>query len=510
MPLSPEEVVFKTNSDKKSIIFVFHDRIVYASEGAYGGFILKPKVFGLKEFSGDDVQQLIGSARAFYVVPERQELEDLGEYAEIVQQYLNALPEKIRKEFEEYAKKELIVYKYVEVDAKIGKYKPSYVVLEFNPKPKGLKLVGKALRLYIHFQGSRKYPESTTASRIVKDWKLEFSDNEILQKHVYAENYTGYRERGSTIYLKIVLEAPRELVPTTVAPTTTKESKTEVRPVAIRGFLVISRLPSKALLDASLPEIFKDIKIGKKEIKLTMGYFYNKLGTLSRKFYTNILPAHAVNAGFGYIVPKEKVPSFLRDVDVLKKEYEEFEEQLKEFLLHGKVPPEVQENKRAKIYKEYLSIIMEYLRKHGMEKIVRERIENLRIADRVRISLLPFSIDYSIVEEFVDEKVKKRVNMEIERLSSEIVEAARKRIEERVAGILERIEKLTIKKLTKEGAESLRAEIEDIIKEAEEFGIDTRPLRMLSNVLESPKEFARKAMEVKASSGRLKALIKSM
>jgi len=506
MTLTPEEVVFRTNSDSKSIVFVFPDKLVYVEEGAYGGYILKPKDVGLEEFTEGVVSRLISNARAFYVVPEIRELEDLGEYAVIAQRFLNTLPEKVRKKFENPSGKELITYKYVEVDVRIKKCTENYAVLDFESKPNGLKLTAKALRLYLHWQGSRRYPESTTAGRLVKEWKLEFPDNEVIQKYMYAKNYTGYRGRGSTIYLKIVLEAPRELVPTSaVAPATTKK---EIRPIAIKGFLVISRLPSKALLNAALPEIFRNIKIGKKEIRLVMGYFYNKLGTLSRKFYCQILPEYAVDAGFGYIVPKDKVSLFLREVDELKKEYEEFEQQLKDFLLYGRIPLDI--DKRAKVYREYLNIVMEYLKKHGKDEEVKKKIESLKIAERVRISLLPFSIDYSIIEEFVDDRVKARVSKEIETLSREIVEAARKRIEERVMRLLERVEKLGVEKLTEKNVEVLKRELDGIIREAEEFGIDSAPLRKLSVALENPEDIAKTAMEVKASSERLKALIKLM
>jgi len=484
------------------------DKIVYVGKGAYGGYVLKPRDLGLERLDENIVSQIIGFARAFYVVPEVERLKDLGEYAEIVQRYLNVLPEKVRREFEDPTGVELITYKYVEVDARIKKCTENYVVLDFEPKPNGLKLTAKALRLYIHYQGSFRHPESTTAGRLVKEWKLEFPENEIIQKNVYARDFTGYKGRGSTIYLKIVLVAPRELVSTSAVAPATAKKVAEVRPVAIKGFLVISRLPSKALLNAALPEIFKNIKIGKKEIRLVMGYFYNKLGTLSRKFYCQILPEYAVDAGFGYIVPKDKVSLFLREVDELKKEYEEFEQQLKDFLLYGRIPLDL--DKRAKVYREYLNIVMEYLKKHGKDEDVRKKIEALKIADRVRISLLPFSIDYSIIEEFIDDRVKARVRREIETLSKEIVDAARKRIEERVKALLERIEKLSVKRLTQKSVERLKSEIDSIIREAEEFGIDTGPLRRLAVAIENPEEIAKKAVEIKASSERLKALLKAM
>jgi len=198
----------------------------------------------------------------------------------------------------------------------------------------------------------------------------------------------------------------------------------------------------------------------------------------------------------------------LREVDELKKEYEDFEQQLKNFLLYGRIPLDI--DKRAKVYREYLNIVMEYLKKHDKDEEVKKKVESLNIAERVRISLLPFSIDYSIIEEFIDDRVKARVSKEIETLSREIVEAARKRIEKRVKRLLERVEKLGAEKLTEKNVEALKRELNEIIREGEEFGVDVSPLRTLSGVLESPEEFARKALEIKASSERLKALIKSL
>jgi len=352
-----------------------------------------------------------------------------------------------------------------------------------------------------------------TLVQMLEQNKMRIAEDVFRKARAMLENeYREVAEARRTLGVDIPPSQPIVLpkpANTAVAPTTAEEKQT-LRPVAIKGFLVVSKLPSKALLDANLPEIFKDIKIGTKQIKLVMGYFYNKLGTLSRKFYCQILPNYAVDAGFGYIVPKERVPAFLRDVDLFKREYEDFEQQLKDFLLHGKVPPEVEANKRAKVHREYLNIVTEYLREHGVEKRVKERIESLKIANRVRVNLLPFSIDYSIIQDFVDEKIRERVSREIKEIATEITESARRRIEEKVRAILERVEKLGAERLTQQNIDVLKAELEGIIKEAEEFGISTEPLRRLSTALENPEEFAKAAMEVKASSERLKALIKSM
>jgi len=280
--------------------------------------------------------------------------------------------------------------------------------------------------------------------------------------------------------------------------------------VVVRGFLVVSHLPSKALLDAHLPEIFKDTRIGTKQIKLAMGYFYNKLGTLSRKFYNDILKEYAVWAGFGYVVPRERVPAFLRAVDALRREYAIYEKQLKEFLLEGRVPPEVMANKRAKVYREYLEIVREYLRRHGKEEEVRRRIEALSVVDRVRINLVPFSIDMSILEEYVDEKVRRRVERELYEVRREMVEAVRRQLEERAREIVKRLESYAKQRLTKQILEGLRRDVEEVRRLAREFGVESRALETLEELLSMPEEELAKKVAVEASSGRLKALLEEV
>mgnify|MGYP000279969703 CR=1 FL=1 len=501
--LTPEEIVFRTNSDSKSIVIITSDRIVYAVQGMYGGFIIRSSDFGA---DAQSLQAIIQSARAFFVEPKIDEtsLDNLpDEYKKKIMNYLNALPEDVKNEFS--SKCELITYNYVEVTPVVKKVTDRYVVLDFEPKPNGIKVTAKAARLMVYWSGSRKHPRGSRAKYVLKEWKLKYPENQVIQKYMYA--VTGLRDgRDSVIYLKIVLEAPRELLPPapSVAPAT--ESKVEEKPrILINGFLVISRLPSKALLDTHLPEIFRDVKIGTKQIKLAMGYFYNKLGTLSRKFYCQILPRFAVDAGFGYIVPKSKVSEFLSEVEMLKKEYEVFEKQLKEFLLHGRVPPEVEANKRAKVYKEYLDIVMEYLRQHGKDRDVREKIENLSIVDRVQIRLLPFAVDYRIVEEFVDEKVKEKIARELESFRRDMAEAVKEQIRRKAREIIERVKKYAETEIRKELLESLKKDVEAMEKEVEELGLSVpEELRMLKEMLVEEKL---KELAVEAADGRLKALL---
>ncbi len=514
-----EEVVFRTNSDAKSIIFVDPSgNIIYAEEGSYGGYILKPKQLGLDSFNGltaEQLQQVLTSNyRAFFVELSKQDLCDtLANYQEVdmpedvkrkLGEVLGKLPEDVWEELK-YATVELVTYRYFEVDAKVKKLNSNYAVLDFEPKPNGLKLAARAVRIAKWYTGSRKRPKGHVAPRVLKELQLKHPENEVVQKYMYAKScYPDFRD--SVLYLKIVVEAPEELVPSTVAPTTQQErAQQEQRvPILVNGFLVISRLPSKSLLDTHLPEIFKDTKIGVKQIKLTMGYFYNKLGTLSRKFYNQILPKYAIDAGFGYIVPKSKVADFLREVDMLKREYEEYEKQLKDFLLHGKVPPEVAENKRAKVYKEYLDIVLEYLRKHGKEEEVRKKIESLDITKRIQIRLLPFAVDMRIVEEFVDDKVKKRLEEELASFRKEMANAIRERIKEYMEKLRKNLEKYATSELRKELLERAREDLEKLENEARELGLELPELERLREMLSEERV---EELAVETAEGRLKALM---
>ena len=277
--------------------------------------------------------------------------------------------------------------------------------------------------------------------------------------------------------------------------------------VIVRGFLVVSRLPSKALLDTHLPEIFRDVRVGHKEIKLVTGYFYNKLGTLSRKFYNEILAEYAVDAGFGYIVPFDKAPEFLAEVDKLKKEYEVYEKQLKDFLLYGRIPEELSKRKRAKFDVEYVKLVKEYLAivKQGFtEDEWRRRVESINIADRVKINLIPFSLDYSIIEEYIDKEAKARIEREIESIKSDIAQSVKRTIAEKARELINRAIKLAETQFRRESLDRIRAEVAELNRRAREFGVEIKELRDLMEMLREEKL---REIAVEATSGRLKALL---
>ncbi len=277
--------------------------------------------------------------------------------------------------------------------------------------------------------------------------------------------------------------------------------------IIVKGFLVMSRLPSKSLLDTHLAEIYKGEKIGRKEIKLVIGYFYNKLGSLSRKFYNDILVKYAVDAGFGYIVPLNRVHEFLRAVDELKSEYERYESQLKEFLLYGKIPEDLSEytKKRAKIDVNYVKLVKEYLIQQGvLEEDWRIRVENINIKDRVRVNLIPFILDYDVIKEYIDREARERVEREIEVVKNEIVSSLRRHVAEKAREIIERIKKLAEREIRRDILDKIKTEVLELNSKISEFGVKIEELEVLRDMLNEEKL---REIVVEATSGRLRALL---
>jgi DNA-binding CsgD family transcriptional regulator len=279
--------------------------------------------------------------------------------------------------------------------------------------------------------------------------------------------------------------------------------------VIVKGFLVLSSLPSKALLDKTLPEEFKNTRIGTKFVKIVSGYFYNKLGSLSRKFYKSILEKHAVWAGFGYIVPAHRVQQFISDIEELRKEYEEFERQLIEFLEEGKIPEDISD--RAKIDPEYVELVREYLREYGIDEI-----KAPNIVDRVKIRLIPFSVDMQIVQEYLEEDAIKIVQREIEAVKQEMFENIKKQLEETIDKIYEeiknyeeKIKNYKRKRMSKKVLKKLKEDIKTVIQTAEDLGVNIHRVYALKNTLKTIEALENaKVMVPEEIDGRLKALLK--
>ncbi|RLI80658.1 hypothetical protein DRP04_07915 [Archaeoglobales archaeon] len=275
--------------------------------------------------------------------------------------------------------------------------------------------------------------------------------------------------------------------------------------VMVKGFLVISTLPSRALLDRAFPKIYKDTRIGSEVIQIVRGYFYNKLGVLSKKFYNHILQKHGVWAGFGYIIPAHRVYQFIRDIEELREEYVKFERELREFIEEGKIPEdklEKIESGRINIDPEYLDLVREYLREHGVEEI-----EVPNIAERVKIRLIPFSVDLRFVEEYLEERTIKSVQKELEIVKQEMFENLRQDLEEKLNSIYERLKNYEKKKMTKNVMRKLKEDIDYVIRTAEDLEINIGRVEALKKVAETLEFAESDRVATPEAEGRLKALL---
>ena len=301
--------------------------------------------------------------------------------------------------------------------------------------------------------------------------------------------------------------------------------------VVLRGFLVLDTLPSPERISYRLDMYFKDIRIGKEILYLLSSFFKNRLANLRSKYYNNIRDKYAVFCGrLGYIVPRDKVNDFIIEVRKLKKEYMELENQIKEFLRTGRLILSEEQKKRLKKspkmkrlgfddvdeYVEYLEeearkyieIIKEYLAQRGIdwEKV----IEKISIVDGVKIDLCPIAVDLSMIEEFVDERVKEELRRQAYEVRKEILENAKKDIEERVKNILAKLREYAEKKITEKVLEKLKQDYDEIVKMCEEFGVKIPTLELLGTMIEEPLKIIREAKSSEAASERVKALLEQL
>lgn len=202
------------------------------------------------------------------------------------------------------------------------------------------------------------------------------------------------------------------------------------------GFLVHSTLPSKALLERHFDEIYKKILVGKKALRVVKGYFRNKMGTLSRRFYNQILPQFSVRIAEGlYLVPFEKALDFQREKNTLLEDYGQYEKELNDFLVHGIIPEGV--SKRAEFYPEYTDLIREYIASLSEKEKI--ELQTPDITSRVRIGLIPLRLDPTLFEEYVEKEARerrsemmKRVEEEIEDFRNEQVQTAQAEIKKKL------------------------------------------------------------------------------
>jgi len=193
-----ERLVFALDSDKKSIILVSSDgEIKYASEGMYGGYLLKPPID-------------LNGIKAYFVEPSTSKIEKAEEKNKLKNEYIAQHIKNIAELNEFFSNDddygaEVVKYRVIEVRVIEKKRTDRYIVLDFDPLPNGEKHEAEAIRFYYSFVGSRRHPKYHTAGRIVKELKLKYPENEFIQRHVYGKPID---DRSSAIFIKIVTKAP--------------------------------------------------------------------------------------------------------------------------------------------------------------------------------------------------------------------------------------------------------------------------------------------------------------
>jgi len=243
----------------------------------------------------------------------------------------------------------------------------------------------------------------------------------------------------------------------------------------IKGFLVVSKLPSYNILKVFLPKIFDDTKIGYEAIQVVRGYFYNKIIRLAQKYY-EILNKYAVNVGFGYIIPPENVKKFMSDIEKLRKEYEKCQSDFEKFIKEGKIPEGVR--KDAKFDREYINKVIEYLREKG----VSDEIKIPDIVSRFKVRLIPLSLSMDYIIDYIDEETKEIVEREISIISQEILKKYEEELNEKMKTIIKKLENYQNKKVNKRFINSLKREMEQIEILSKNSGVD------ISNRIDALKE----------------------
>jgi len=325
--LKPEDVVFRTNSDSKSLILIMKDgSVVYVSPGRYGGYVTSRNV--------DPADILV----AYYVEPSISVVKDYADREEIkkiIEDRLGLQTDAatdVASTFEG-AMIEEITYRYHEVEAVVKKQADRYTVLDIAPKISGRKLAAKAVRIVKHFRGSAKHLMSNYAREVHSSLIFKYPE---LKDIVYYKTYTGYKGRGSDLILKIVTETPEDLIPKPVSSTKTREvavvsdekksvieeleklaeeleeeeeeSKVEVTKEDILKYLETKGLMPVKLVTFDLPTEYKGAKTeyektqdGKVIEKKTFSVDPTIYRTLRRKFYA-LLERMAFKTTAGWVL----------------------------------------------------------------------------------------------------------------------------------------------------------------------------------------------------------------
>tara|TARA_Y100000296_G_C5138598_1_gene239685 strand:+ start:14 stop:994 length:981 start_codon:yes stop_codon:yes gene_type:complete len=280
-----------------------------------------------------------------------------------------------------------------------------------------------------------------------------------------------------------------------------KTSESEGRTVVtLQGWLVQSRLPSRHLLQKVLPlkaetgkgKSKKSVRIGNREVHLVSKYFKNKIGNLSRHWYL-ALATMTVKLGWGlYILPYDRLDDYRELVEYMQSEYEEYEEDLKDFLRSGEFPKHLLEKNKLIQYdvKDYLRIVQGYLGKDSTG------IENISIASKFESHLVPFHLDWDAIEQHIDDTASKAAKKEFQTTKAMMTKAFEADFEKKAndwlsqqkAELERAAKKMRQDDLTKAQAKRIAAGIENLNSLALTPKAQ-RVVKRVAKVFDNPKKF---------------------
>lgn len=192
-----------------------------------------------------------------------------------------------------------------------------------------------------------------------------------------------------------------------------KVEKTYAEATLMKGYLVQSRKPSNDLLKKGVPLHIKDgvkvqtredgsIRVGTEEIKLFVGYFANKLGSMGRCWYNDVNDI-TIRCGEGvYLLPECNVPAFRTLRAKMLEDYAQFEDALHLFVVDNIVAQYIDENPRAVVDVDYYKRATAYLKTQG----VTVDVSKLNITDRFSAFLVKLNLDMGTVMEHASDEAK--------------------------------------------------------------------------------------------------------
>ncbi|MDI6709020.1 MAG: hypothetical protein QME47_08065 [Candidatus Thermoplasmatota archaeon] len=283
-----------------------------------------------------------------------------------------------------------------------------------------------------------------------------------------------------------------------------EESKEKV---LVEGVILSVTLPSEALLEKTIRELYKKVVGIRKDVETAPTKYLNRFKSLRKKWYCSILQKYAVKIGPWYLLPTQNIPEFQAEKNKFIQEYAELEKQLIEFAKEG--------NHYTELLKE-----------------LNVSPRTPRLTERVHIRMIPLSLSQEFFSNFLEQRAReqlKEIDAEkqhlLEQAQEEMEKVRREMVQQAIDDLNMRLEQLICKlaeaakrKITKRALKSLENTVNNISDLASVTGTSyyiSERLKTASELISSAKtgRFSEKALELTESeelSPRLKAFMEQL